>query len=412
MKPSRWRNAALCLSLAAAGLIAPLLVASYGRGYQLIWSDTFVEHGRFAVHETEVWLLAGRVRVMDSRTVPSTDREEQRLQADAAMSAPFTTLTASGKASLPSWNDLLGVGSPLGQDWGRPDPSRRTDVRIPLWPLLALALAYPLLRLWRSVRGRHDARLSPGDEGATASRRWMRRVRIAGLAACALLTFAVGCLWAQSMVPYGPFYQSGGCMDDPTMSWDYPPDGVVVTCGDRILLFSRRGRLSLSWQTRWSGAADASDPSDRRRIAFSDARALRPLEFADGLRPHTYAEDIVEYPPVATGRRQPSSASDPIPPWFEHRSLSWQEDPLNHAPRHVVVRADVFTMPHAAAFAFFGAWPLWATAAAAVRSARRHATPGHCPACGYDLRATPDRCPECGRAAGAAAGSGGGAAPS
>ena len=30
------------------------------------------------------------------------------------------------------------------------------------------------------------------------------------------------------------------------------------------------------------------------------------------------------------------------------------------------------------------------------RLRRRHPTPGHCPECGYDLRATPERCPECG----------------
>jgi hypothetical protein len=39
---------------------------------------------------------------------------------------------------------------------------------------------------------------------------------------------------------------------------------------------------------------------------------------------------------------------------------------------------------------------LWAVARARRRRRRRLANAGHCPSCGYDLRATPDRCPECG----------------
>jgi hypothetical protein len=59
----------------------------------------------------------------------------------------------------------------------------------------------------------------------------------------------------------------------------------------------------------------------------------------------------------------------------------------------------IVTAPHGvwiapvAVVAAVGVWRWWGQ-----RELRR---PGHCPACGYDLRATPGRCPECGAVAGA-----------
>ena len=60
----------------------------------------------------------------------------------------------------------------------------------------------------------------------------------------------------------------------------------------------------------------------------------------------------------------------------------------------VVCTAAIFVLglPLIFASARFGAW----------LKSRRRIEAGHCPKCGYDLRATPDRCPECGTVVGSA----------
>jgi hypothetical protein len=53
-----------------------------------------------------------------------------------------------------------------------------------------------------------------------------------------------------------------------------------------------------------------------------------------------------------------------------------------------------WAMPHWAAIVATLVLPMIVVVRCRLRDGRaRH---GHCPACGYDLRATPDRCPECG----------------
>jgi hypothetical protein len=61
----------------------------------------------------------------------------------------------------------------------------------------------------------------------------------------------------------------------------------------------------------------------------------------------------------------------------------------------------VITFPHWSLALLFAILPALHLRTA-IRS-RRRGRPGHCPRCGYDLRATPDRCPECGAVPAAAA---------
>jgi hypothetical protein len=89
----------------------------------------------------------------------------------------------------------------------------------------------------------------------------------------------------------------------------------------------------------------------------------------------------------------------PVARWdafFNRRIIQWELGQFVYAvpPSPPSERFRIITFPLWLPTAAFLAAPL-ALTIRRLRS-KRTAKPGHCPHCGYDLRATPDRCPECG----------------
>ena len=91
------------------------------------------------------------------------------------------------------------------------------------------------------------------------------------------------------------------------------------------------------------------------------------------------------------------------PPRWSLLGLGWRTRHVNRRePPYAAVADTLVIVPFWQVCLVGGIIPAWRGLFALRR--RKRSRPGHCPHCGYDLRATPQKCPECGNAVAAGAG--------
>ena len=149
----------------------------------------------------------------------------------------------------------------------------------------------------------------------------------------------------------------------------------LALCVAAAVLWARAGENTDEWDWPTGGGAVP-------KYGIRSARA--GVEVWLGMDPWTLMDSADPYEPPA-GHAWPLGV---------RTNWSWSDGQFAWHPKGV--RA-----PHLLLVAATALWPgLWLVRGLCGRMARRRRRrTGHCPVCGYDLRATLERCPECGAAA-------------